>query len=203
MPRVTDEHRNAMRLRIQNAALECFGRKGFTGASMADIIKEADLSAGAVYVYYSSKAELTIDVGRRIMSERAGALDDFSSAEVIPPPSRVFSQLLASLVDDNPFAPLVLQVWGEATHNAEFATIAQQIFAELIGHFESYLAAYFGRVHELSDEAAQSRAVEMAPAVLALMQGSIVQVSIFGRESLDRVSLAIESVLRGVEGDKG
>ncbi|WP_420896890.1 TetR/AcrR family transcriptional regulator [Brevibacterium aurantiacum] len=50
-----------MRTRIQDAALTCFSRKGFAGASMADIIREADLSAGAVYVYYSSKAELTLD----------------------------------------------------------------------------------------------------------------------------------------------
>lgn len=199
MPKVTDEHRRIMRRRIQDAALACFARKGFAGASMADIVKEADLSAGAVYVYYSSKSELTVDVGRRIMEQRISALEDFGSAEEVPPPGVVFPKLLASLLDDNPFAPLVLQVWGEAAHAKDFAAIAATIFDSLIGHFEDYLFAYFHRSQGKVEHAARARAAQIAPAILAMMQGSIVQTSIFGEGSQQRVADAIAALLLTLE----
>lgn len=195
MPKVTDEHRQEMRLRIQNAALACFIRKGFTGASMSDIIKEAGLSAGAVYIYYSSKAELTIDVGRRIMEQRVGVLGDFAATEEVPPPRVVFPQLLGSIVDDNPFAPLVLQVWGEASHDPDFTELARQIFGDLSGHFEAYLSTYFERSLGMEETAASARANVLVPAVLALMQGSMIQIAILGEDARQRVATGLETLL--------
>lgn len=75
MPRVTEEHREHMRRRIQGAALSCIGRKGFSAVSMADIIAESELSAGAVYVYYKGKDELFLDASRSVMRDRLGLLD--------------------------------------------------------------------------------------------------------------------------------
>ncbi len=37
--------------------MRCFARNGFAGTSMADIISEADSSAGSVYSNFASKAE--------------------------------------------------------------------------------------------------------------------------------------------------
>lgn len=195
MPKVTDEHRESMRTRIQNAALVCFNRKGFAGASMADIIKEAGLSAGAVYVYYSSKAELTLDAGRRIMEQRAAELQDFGSAGEVPPPQQVFPQLLNTILHDPPFAPLLLQVWGEASHSPDFAQIAAEIYADLIERFAAYLSNYFHRGAGLTEDAAEAKAHQIAPAVLAVMQGAIVQTAIFGDDSRVRITGAIEALL--------
>lgn len=195
MPKVTDEHREAMRTRIQDAALACFFRKGFAGASMADIIKEADLSAGAVYVYYSSKAELTLDAGRRIMEQRAAELQDFGSADDVPPPQQVFPQLLNTILHDTPFAPLLLQVWGEAAHSPDFAQIAAEIYTDLIERFAAYLSVYYRRGAGLDEHAAEAKADQIAPAILAVMQGAIVQTSILGSESRVRITSAIEALL--------
>lgn len=200
VPKVTEEHRQVMRTRIQDAALACFARKGFAGASMADIIREADLSAGAVYVYYSSKAELTLDAGRRIMEQRVGRLDDFTQSREIPPPRQVFSALLNSILDDNPFAPLVLQVWGEASHAPGLATIAAKIFDDLLGYFEAYLQEYFRRGLGLDEDRARERAHTISPAILAMMQGSIVQAAILGDESQIRAADGIAALLASLEG---
>ncbi len=105
--------------------------EGFAAASMADIVKEADLSAGAVYVYYSSKSELMFDAGRQIMEQRLSVFDDLATAADVPPPQVVFPRLLNAMLDDNPFAPLVIQVWAEAVHTPEFADLASTIFAEV------------------------------------------------------------------------
>lgn len=198
MPKVTDEHRQAMRLRIQDAAIACFVRKGFSRASMADIIAEADLSAGAVYVYYSSKAQLTIAVGQRIMEQRVAELDDFSSATEVPPPHDVLPKLFESFLGDHPSASLVPQVWGEAAHDREFAKIAAKIFDALNTRIAGYLSAYFHRAQGVDMDTARVRAEQMAPAILAMLQGSIIQISIVGKESRSRVAEAIEALLANV-----
>lgn len=58
MTRVTQEHVDARRDAILSAGARLFARKGFSNATMADIAAEADLSAGAIYRYFSSKEEL-------------------------------------------------------------------------------------------------------------------------------------------------
>lgn len=56
--RVTQEHVDARRDAILGAAARLFARKGISGATMAEIASDADLSAGAIYRYYKSKEEL-------------------------------------------------------------------------------------------------------------------------------------------------
>src|SRR3954466_4084938 len=58
MPKVTEEHVDARRRQILSAALRCFAREGFHRTTMQDIFREADLSPGAVYSYFTGKDEL-------------------------------------------------------------------------------------------------------------------------------------------------
>ena len=58
MPKVTAEHRAARRQQILEAAWITFARNGFHATSMADIIAESGLSAGAVYGYFRNKEDL-------------------------------------------------------------------------------------------------------------------------------------------------
>ena len=58
MPKISEEKRQARRDQILAAAWRCFSRRGLHSTSMEDIIREANLSSGAVYLYYKSKDEL-------------------------------------------------------------------------------------------------------------------------------------------------
>jgi AcrR family transcriptional regulator len=58
LPKVTDVHRLNRRRQILDAAIECFARRGFQRTSMEDIIRESQLSAGAIYLYFQSKDEI-------------------------------------------------------------------------------------------------------------------------------------------------
>ena len=58
MPRVSDEYRAARRSQIIDAAVQCFARQGFHRTTMQDIFTEVGLSAGSVYTYFESKAEI-------------------------------------------------------------------------------------------------------------------------------------------------
>ncbi|NIM58136.1 MAG: TetR family transcriptional regulator [Candidatus Aminicenantes bacterium] len=58
MPKVTEEHLEARRRQIIEAAAECFIEKGFKKTSMRDICRAAKLSPGAVYNYFTSKDKI-------------------------------------------------------------------------------------------------------------------------------------------------
>ncbi|WP_432791350.1 TetR/AcrR family transcriptional regulator [Brevibacterium sp. K11IcPPYGO002] len=199
MPKVTEEHKSAMRARIQDAALACFARRGFAGASMADIVKEAGLSAGAVYVYYASKADLMIDVARRVMEPRMAVLETAKSGGEVTAPVEVFLELIDSLLIDNPFASVMVQVWGESSYDKEFASFAGGVFESLIEEFTDYLALYLQDQRGVDAETARVRASVMVPGLLAMIQGAVVQATVFGEPSRLRVRTGIEAVLSSVD----
>ncbi len=59
MARLADpELAERRRRQIMDAAIACFRRRGFHQATMAEICAEADISAGALYRYFSSKADI-------------------------------------------------------------------------------------------------------------------------------------------------
>ena len=58
MARLADpELAERRRRQIMDAAIACFRRRGFHQATMAEICAEASVSAGALYRYFSSKAD--------------------------------------------------------------------------------------------------------------------------------------------------
>lgn len=58
MPKVSEAHRHNRRRQILDAAIECFARRGFQRTSMEDIIRESNLSVGAIYSYFQSKDQI-------------------------------------------------------------------------------------------------------------------------------------------------
>lgn len=58
MPKITDAHRDLKRAQILEAAWRCFYREGVQGTTMEEIIKEADMSASAMYRYFTGKDDI-------------------------------------------------------------------------------------------------------------------------------------------------
>ena len=75
MPRVTADHLESRRQEIVRAALRCFAREGFHATSVRDVVRESGLSAGAVYSYFPSKAELVAGAVEPILEALTGVLD--------------------------------------------------------------------------------------------------------------------------------
>ncbi len=57
MPKIVDK--DAMRVRIMEAAMQCYAAQGFHAAKMSDIAKVAGLAKGTLYLYFKSKDQLT------------------------------------------------------------------------------------------------------------------------------------------------
>jgi AcrR family transcriptional regulator len=58
VPKVSAEHREKVRRRLLDAAGAVVARDGHEGATTRAILEEADMSAGTLYNYFSSKEEL-------------------------------------------------------------------------------------------------------------------------------------------------
>ena len=140
MPKVSDEHRLARRQQIVAAARTCVAEQGFHKTTMADVIRESGLSAGAVYGYFKSKDEIVAAI----------ADDALSSVD------RLFEGILAR---EEPLTPLAaleatvehvafvagqaggdvtkvgIQAWAEALHNEVIMAIAGEKYRMLRGHF--------------------------------------------------------------------
>ena len=78
MPKVSDAHRESRREQILIAAWKCFSRNGFHSTSMADVIAEAGLSAGAVYLYFRSKDDIIVAVATQVFGGIEGRLLQFA-----------------------------------------------------------------------------------------------------------------------------
>lgn len=183
MPKVSDEHKAAMRERIQQAALSCMLRQGFSNVSMSDIISEAGLSAGAVYLYYKNKEALLVDVAHMVMGERMSALASLEEGRPIVAPSVAIAALMAELPKYPMFPELIIEVWSEAGRPGALHDIAQSIFEEITLNIFGYLSSYFHDAKVVdSEEKAQVLAEQVVPSFLGLVQGYALQYSILGPE---------------------
>jgi TetR/AcrR family transcriptional regulator, repressor for uid operon len=68
-------NREAQEERILNAAMTCFIRSGFRGASMNDICSEAGMSPGALYRYFPSKEAIIEKISAAHRQQSAEILD--------------------------------------------------------------------------------------------------------------------------------
>src|SRR4051794_17020975 len=58
MPKVSAQHKDAVRRRILDAALTCLERNGYQDVTTRDLLAEAGLSTGTFYNYFPSKEDL-------------------------------------------------------------------------------------------------------------------------------------------------
>lgn len=185
MARVSQEHLDARRRQIIDGAARCFARNGFHATSMQDVLKEVDLSAGAVYRYFSGKDELITAIVNEVLGQVREAFDEVTRQSPAPPLDDLVGKVLGRMlglwsaltVDGEPGLPrLVIQVWAEAARNQELAAATRAGYASL--------QEGLGRVIREYQEAGMMRsdipAEHVTRTVIAAVQGFIAQQSLFG-----------------------
>jgi AcrR family transcriptional regulator len=167
MPKVSEEHLEARRRQILDAALVCFSRDGFHGTPMQAIFEEAGLSPGAVYRYFEGKDEIVAAIAAETLAGFAAAVRSG------PPggPDLVLGRLLDA-IDAVPLRDqrlrLALQVWGEAMFNPRVAGFVR----EAIEGLQQRIAAEL----RVPDPDATARVL------VAIAQGSVVQRDLYGED---------------------
>jgi len=174
MPKVTEAHRTARRDEIIGAALRCFSEKGYQRTSMADVIEESGLSAGAIYGYFAGKQELFAAVAGRVLEARRGELDaQRAHGEPLAP-----GQVMATLIDGmrrEPFGHVIVQLWAEAAIDPEIGELVQAVLQRVRETVRQQLVEWAsaepGRVDGDPDE----WATRITPVVVGVAPGFMIQ----------------------------
>jgi AcrR family transcriptional regulator len=195
MPKVTEQHKDDRRRQIATAALRVFGRKGFQLASMADIIAESGLSAGAIYGHYKNKDELVhVAIGDLLSLRIADALDgsDGTTAHAPGDLVRIFTKSIEWETGD---PGILLQVWAQAALEPAMQSVTTMVGEQLRTILENYLSHWYRSSLGFRAPAAEDAARAFAPLYVGIVQGYVVQRAIFSDFDADAY-LAAASAIR-------
>lgn len=190
MPRLTDAVRNDRMIRIADAALRCYGRDGFAGTSMADIIAESGLSAGSIYSHFTGKADLARFAAESLLEARRRALEEMTAGGATPGPGEILGFLFTEMTRAGATSVL-LQVWAEAPHDPELAARVQEKIAEVRTLIGTALHGWAAQQEGDSDQ----RANDAADTVMLLFQGLAVRLSLQPTLDPEAMLRAVSAVL--------
>lgn len=175
MPKVSDAHRDARRDQITAAALRAFGEKGFQRTSMADIIAESGLSAGAIYLHFESKQQIAVAAARSVIGHRSDEIAGRLAAGPLPDPDELIAVIMSGLRREIHDSRLLVQMWGEAVTDPEIAGVVTDIIDQLRGQFVLYLTRWATERRGDAPDDAEAWARTVLPVLLGLSQGYIIQ----------------------------
>lgn len=128
MPKVADAHLEARRRQIMDAAIACFAREGFHRTTMQHILREAGLSAGALYRYFASKEAIVAAIAAEHHAPEGAALTAAEANDDVPTSLR--DLVLASLgrladADEQRWRRVTVQLWAEALRDDNVMAIVR------------------------------------------------------------------------------
>jgi AcrR family transcriptional regulator len=201
MARVSQEHLDARRSQIFDAAARCFARNGFHATSMQDVLQEAGLSAGAVYRYFRSKEEIIAAIVTEVLQyiEDIFARAARETAAPPPPPDQLIGAAMRGLLgqtatpfcERNAFPPLIVQVWAETLRNKELNDLLREGFTKVRASWVRIVEAYQAQGMMRDDIPAE----HLARTMIALAQGYAAQVALFGEVPVEEIEDGLRALM--------
>jgi AcrR family transcriptional regulator len=184
MPKVSEAHREARRRQIIDAAVVRAARDGFHRMTMGDLIKEAGLSAGAVYGYFPSKTALIRTISDQALGAAAQRVEELAGGpDPLSLPVVVHELVETALSTHGEHSPrIAVQVWAEAARDDEVAAMA----ADRLRNLRAALVLAIRRCIIDGTVAPVDDVDAMAAALLAFLLGYVVQRLLTPELSLDR-----------------
>lgn len=179
MPRRPQEHLDARRRQILDAARRCFIRNGFHATSMQDLLAEAELSVGAVYRYFKGKDDIIAAIAAEALAEVATAFEAYDPDE---PPHLDDIVDLVLKVEKPPLAGspesarLLVQIWAEALRSPALAAQLTGVMAAT----RSVIGRLVTRHQERGLLPADVPAEQVADVLIAFVDGFMVQRAVHG-----------------------
>ena len=207
MPKVSEDHRRARREEILLAATRCVAREGFHKTTMAHVIAESGLSAGAVYGYFRGKNDLIRAIAERSIGQVAHLLHGLAEGpERVGPLDAVavFLRQIDALASE-PAGPgrdvfkVGIQAWAEAARDPEIHALA----AEQMGAVRSALADVVRRSQHDGTMGSQADPDAVAQVLFALLPGFVVEAVVLGDVTPDSYLSGLRALLAPAEAVTG
>ncbi|MGQ4877536.1 TetR/AcrR family transcriptional regulator [Billgrantia sp. LNSP4103-1] len=175
--------------RIINGAIQCFVKKGFHGAGMAEISRTAKVSQASLYQYFSSKSDLILEIAKRYFSrdmealKRIGTADDFQAA----------LEQEAYLTGDRIGTIMYLEILAESSRNPEIKKIVLDSSKELY----DVSCSMFKRLQDAGVIGRHLTPEQITHFIFAYVDGISCHIATAGAEySPDMLRLFIHTILR-------
>jgi AcrR family transcriptional regulator len=183
----------ARRQQVLTAAADCFRRRGYHGAGMAEISKTAGMSPGHIYNYFVSKEAIIEAIVAQNMEELFSMLSSFASME---------GDLLDALVNGadqgveknlNPaYSALQLEMLSEAARNDKVAALLRHADEKARAQLKALLTGPEGTLRNLPDIEVDAR-LELLSSVF---NGLLVRAVLHPELSRQQLLLALKPWLR-------
>lgn len=116
MPRVSAEHGQQVRARILDATMRVLERRGLDELTIADVVRESGLSVGAIYTWFSGKAELVAAACEgAVEQELAELARQAAVATTVRDKLTISVRFWFDFLERDPEVRFMLQLWGEAS----------------------------------------------------------------------------------------
>lgn len=184
VPKISAERRLDRRREIADAARRCFVEKGFDATTMSDIVTEAGLSAGAIYLHFENKQDLVCQVVSDLLQERTDEMAELTRRRPAPHPVDVLDELVSSRGTGS-MAPLRVHAWSVFLREPELTAIFTRHSALRQGLMAEYARAWLVE-SGVAPEDASLRADSVATVLVGLFQGALMQLAADPTLTVDR-----------------
>jgi AcrR family transcriptional regulator len=198
MPRVSDQHLAARREQVLEAAWACFSRNGFHATTMADVIAESGLSAGAVYRYFTGKADLVRATADRALGEIGPTLAAILAAAEAMPPVDAVDRVLATIEGVLMAGPtdvtrVAMMAWAESLRADDVHAVTHGAMTTL----RESLRQVASRARDAGLLPADADPAVVAQVMMSLVVGWVVQRNVAGAAERGTYLAGVRAMLRG------
>ena len=172
-----------------------FAAKGFDGASMQDLARAAEMSAGNFYRYFPSKDAI---IGAMVQRDLDRVAEEFARVISAASPRAALVEVIRNRLETTGAeeGALWAEIEAAATRRPEIAQMHERMEAEII----RYLGRVFALIAGIAPEAAANRFAAQSQLILLMVKGTAVQSCGAGRCTVMRPSAELHAlVLRIVD----
>lgn len=183
----------ARREQVLTAAADCFRRKGYHGAGMAEISKTAEMSAGHIYNYFASKEAIIEAIIQRDMEEMFSIFQQFEDH-----PDDLVTVMLEGAENgverkmDREQGVLELEMLAEAARNQKVACLLQQSDTQAREKMRRLLTSERSLIKDVTDKELDGR----INIIFAMFSGLLLRRTLYPELQKDTVLLALRPALK-------
>jgi AcrR family transcriptional regulator len=181
------------REQILTAAAECFRRKGYHGAGMAEISKTAGMSAGHIYNYFESKEAIIESIIEKDMEEMFSIFQQFEDH-----PGDVLAALLDGLNIgvqrhmDTGACVVDLDMMAEAGRNVKVASLLRDMDTQARGRMRQLLTSERSALKDIDELELESR----INVIFSMMAGLLLRKLLYPELTEKTVLIALRPAMK-------
>ncbi|KAA1153783.1 TetR/AcrR family transcriptional regulator [Pseudoalteromonas sp. FUC4] len=183
----------ARREQILTAAAECFRRKGYHGAGMAEISKTAGMSAGHIYNYFESKEAIIESIIEKDMEEMFSIFQKFEDH-----PGDVLQALIDGLNIgvqrhmDTGACVVDLDMMAEAGRNVKVASLLRDMDTQARGRMRQLLTSERSTLKDIDELELESR----INVIFSMMAGLLLRKLLYPELTEETVLIALRPAMK-------